>query len=68
MPAFSEDQVSDAELTEITNFMAEQVNSQLAPATLPTSGGPNSSPWPLLLLLGGAGVLASGFVLRKVAR
>jgi mono/diheme cytochrome c family protein len=65
MPMFSEGQVSDADATLIADFLAQQVSSQLAPATLPTSGGDQSSKLPLFLALIGSGLVTLGLILRR---
>ena len=60
MPSFSPEQVSDAEATLIAEFLA----SQVAPATLPTSGGAPSVFLPLALFLVSGGLLLTGIVCR----
>ena len=65
MPAFSESQVSDEDAALIAEFMA----SQVAPASLPTSGSESSSNLPvMLLLIGGAFVVTGLTVLRLKVR
>jgi mono/diheme cytochrome c family protein len=68
MPSFSPDQVSDAEATQIADFLAQHVSAQLAPAALPQSGSNLPAAWPLGLLVIGGGLALTGFVLRRVAR
>ncbi|RMF05797.1 MAG: cytochrome c [Chloroflexi bacterium] len=64
MPAFNAEQVSDEELAQIADFVTQQVSAQMAPATLPTSGGTPPNPWPLALMLAGVAAVAGGFALR----
>ena len=64
MPSFSPDQVSDAEATTIAEFLI----SQVSPATLPQSGGANSTALSIALLLIGGGLLfLAGLLLRRFA-
>jgi mono/diheme cytochrome c family protein len=67
MPAFSTDQVNDAELALIVDFLAEQVAAETPPAALPTSGGDQIPAWPLLLLTTGAVVLLGGVAVRRLS-
>ena len=67
MPAFSMDQVSDAELALIVDFMAQQVATETPPAALPTSGGDQTPAWPLLLLAIGGAVLLGGVAIRRLS-
>lgn len=67
MPAFSVDQVSDAELALIVDFMAQQVAAETPPAALPTSGADQTPAWPLLLLAIGAAVLLGGVAARRLS-
>jgi mono/diheme cytochrome c family protein len=76
MPSFSENQVSDEEVTQIVEFLnvefseqapaeaapaqQEAAPAQQAPATLPTSGGYASTSLPVFLLMLGAGLLIFG--------
>lgn len=66
MPAFSADQVSDAEAGLIADFLISQVSGQTAPATLPQSGQPQSNTLPVILLLVGSGLLAVGFMVKRL--
>jgi mono/diheme cytochrome c family protein len=59
MPAFSEEQVSDAEAGQITEFLA----SQMPPESLPQSGGLGTYGMVLLLLVGG-GLIVLGTTIR----
>ena len=68
MPAYSVDQVSDAEAAQIADFLAQQVSAQSAPAALPQSGGTLPAAWPVGLLLVGGGLALTGFVLRRATR
>lgn len=61
MPSFSEEQVSDAEAGQITEFLA----SQMPPESLPQSGGLNTYGVVLLLLFGG-GLIMLGTTIRLV--
>ena len=65
MPAYTADQVSDADAALIADFLAEQVAAQTPPAALPTSGSSNAANWPVLLLLIGGGALIIGFAVRR---
>jgi mono/diheme cytochrome c family protein len=65
MPMFSEGQVSDADAALIADFLAQQVSPQLAPASLPPSGGPGSTGQPLAFILIGGGLMVTGFWLRR---
>ena len=65
MPSYTADQVSDAELALIADFMAVQVAEQSPPATLPTSGSNQPSQWPLALLFVGGGFALGGFALKR---
>jgi mono/diheme cytochrome c family protein len=61
MPAFSAEQVSDAEASSITDFLVLQL---AAPAQLPQSGGASSTGLPLVLLTGGAVLLLVALFMR----
>ena len=62
MPMFAPEQVSDAEAGLIAEFLV----SQASPASLPATGSPGPSAWPIALLaLGGASLLA-GFAVRSL--
>ena len=65
MPSYTTDQVSDAELALIADFMAAEVAEQSPPATLPTSGGSQTSQWPFVILLIGGGFVLAGLTARK---
>ena len=65
MPSYSAEQVSDAELALIADFMAAQVAEQSPPATLPTSGSSQPGQWPLVMLLLGSSLVLGGFVAKK---
>lgn len=65
MPMFSEGQVSDGDAALIADFLAQQVSSQLAPATLPTSGGDPASRLSLFLALIGSGLVVISLLLRR---
>jgi len=66
MPSFSADQVSDAELTLIADFLAAEYAEQAPPATLPTSGSSLPTQWPFAVLIVGAGLVMGGFALRRL--
>jgi mono/diheme cytochrome c family protein len=66
MPSFTMDQVSDAELALIVDFMAQQVAAETPPAALPTSGGDQTPAWPLILLAIGGAVLLAGVAVRRL--
>lgn len=69
MPSFSEAQVSDAEATQIADFLAEQYALQAAPATLPTSGADMpAGEMALWFGLAGGLLLAGGLIVRKLFR
>ena len=62
MPMFTAEQVSDEEATLIAEFLV----SQVSPASLPATGGSNSSILALVLLLLGGGLLLMGLALRSL--
>ena len=68
MPAFSPEQVSDAEAALIADFMAQEVAAQSAPAALPQSGSSLPAAWPFGLLMVGGGLVLTGFVLRRLMK
>ena len=65
MPSFSAEQVSDAELALIADFMATEVAEQSPPATLPTSGSSQSGQWPLVMLFVGGSLALGGLAVKK---
>ena len=65
MPAYSEGQVSNDEAALMADFMAAQVSEQLAPATLPSSGGERPGNPAVWLVLLGVGLLLGGLTLRQ---
>ena len=65
MPSFTADQVSDAELALIADFMAAEVAEQAPPATLPTSGSSQTSQWPFVMLFVGGGLVLGGLAVKK---
>ena len=66
MPSFSVDQVSDEEATLIAEFMATEASGQMAPSTLPQSGGDSPTTLPFTLLFIGGGLVLVGFVARRL--
>lgn len=66
MPAYSEDQVSDADAALIADFLAEQFVLQAPPATLPASGHDTAPSWPAWLVFIGGVIVAGGFFLRRL--
>ncbi len=66
MPAFFPEQVSDAELALIADFMIQEVSAQMAPAALPQSGGDSAPNWPLWLLAIGGVAAITGLGLRRL--
>lgn len=66
MPAFSEDQVSDAEAALIADYLAAQVANQAPPANLPQSGSAAPTLWVAGLLLAGSVLLGAGLFLRRL--
>ena len=67
MPAYAAEQVSDAEIALIVDFMVQQVAAETPPAALPTSGGNQAPAWPLLLLAVGAIVMIGGVAIRRLS-
>ena len=65
MPSFSVEQVSDEEAALIADFMATEVSSQMAPGTLPQSGGEKTSGAALYLSILGLALLFGGLTLRQ---
>lgn len=69
MPSFREDQVSDAEATQIADFLIEQYALQAAPATLPTSGADMpSGEMALWFGLAGGLMLVCGLMVRTLIK
>ena len=69
MPAFSATQVTDEEAAQIAAYLQVRLNevsaSSAVPTTLPVAGGEQpSSPWPLVLMIAGASMLATGLAVR----
>jgi mono/diheme cytochrome c family protein len=61
MPAFSAEQVSDAEAAAIAEFLASQL---AAPAQLPQSGAGSAPTLPLVILVLGVGLVLTALYLR----
>ena len=67
MPMFSPNQVSDAEASQIADFLAQEFAAQAPPPALPQSGGLPTVSWPLVWLLAGGLLALIGVVLRRLA-
>ena len=67
MPMFSPNQVSDAEASQIADFLAQEFAAQAPPPALPQSGDLPTVSWPLVWLLAGGLLALIGVVLRRLA-